>query len=84
MRAGGCPRARPLRGGHSLSLEWLSQDTQVLEDVSMSKEQLGKIPAVAMKTARVWPHSLAMLDRNVCFCESRNAPEMALSVTWSR
>lgn len=74
------------RGGHSLYLEWLSQETQVLEDVSMSKEQLGKIPAAAMKTALVWPHSLAMPDRNVCFCESRNVPEMALSITpsWSR
>lgn len=58
----------------------------MLEDVSMSKEQLGKIPAVAMKTARVWLHGLAMPDRNVCFSESRNAPEMALSITpsWSR
>lgn len=32
----------------------------MLEDMSMSKEKLGKIPAVVLKTARVWPHSLAM------------------------
>lgn len=32
----------------------------MLEDMRMSKEKLGKIPAAAMKTAHVWPHSLAM------------------------
>lgn len=59
------PEGQASRGGHSLSLEWLSQETQVLEDMSMSKEKLGKIPAAALKTARVWPHSLAM-PASVC------------------